>query len=207
MMEVVSPTSVAAPCRLEETAMESTMGTGEIFSSRQIAIATGATIRTVATLSIKAEISPANRDMKIVTVRTLPDFSRRISAIFAGMPLSIKKSTISMVPHIIMSAFQLTAPGTACRGRIPSTMNSTAVIRAAGIRNLGRNMIRTYMRTNNMTAIFMIIPFPLSFPVSLDTCGLLLPPADLTAEHSQIYPTTFRELFRYSEGKNIKPEK
>ena len=63
MIEVVSPTSVAAPCRLEETDMERTMGTGEILSSRQIATATGATISTVATLSMKAEISPANSDI------------------------------------------------------------------------------------------------------------------------------------------------
>ena len=32
MMDVVSPTSVAAPCRLEETAMQMSSATGEIFS-------------------------------------------------------------------------------------------------------------------------------------------------------------------------------
>ena len=60
-MEVVSPTSVAAPCRLEETAMAITSGTGEIFSCFATASPTGATISTVATLSTKAEITPANR--------------------------------------------------------------------------------------------------------------------------------------------------
>ena len=63
MIDVVSPTRVAAPCRLEETAMDRIMGTGEIFSFLQTAIPTGATMRTVATLSTKAEITPAKSDM------------------------------------------------------------------------------------------------------------------------------------------------
>ena len=61
MMAVVSPTRVAAPCRLEETAMEMMKGMGLVFSSFQISMATGAIIRTVATLSTKAEMIPANR--------------------------------------------------------------------------------------------------------------------------------------------------
>ena len=63
MMEVVSPTRVAAPCRLEETAMDRIIPTGLIFSFRQMASPTGATISTVATLSIKALMMPAKRDM------------------------------------------------------------------------------------------------------------------------------------------------
>ena len=62
-MEVVSPTSVAAPWRLEETAMLISIPTGLIFSFLQTARPTGATIRTVATLSMKAEMTPANRDI------------------------------------------------------------------------------------------------------------------------------------------------
>ena len=61
-MAVVSPTRVAAPWRLEETAMAMRMGMGLVFSFLQISKATGATISTVATLSTKAEITPANRD-------------------------------------------------------------------------------------------------------------------------------------------------
>ena len=63
MMEVVSPTSVAAPCRLEETAIHRIMGTGEMPREVQIARPTGAIIRTVATLSIKAETRPAKSDI------------------------------------------------------------------------------------------------------------------------------------------------
>ena len=59
-MLVVSPTSVAAPCRLEDTAMAMSTGTGEIFSLRAMARPTGATIKTVATLSTKALMTPAN---------------------------------------------------------------------------------------------------------------------------------------------------
>ena len=60
MMAVVSPTSVAAPCRLLETAMAIIKGTELVFSFLQISSATGATIRTVATLSTNAEMIPAN---------------------------------------------------------------------------------------------------------------------------------------------------
>ena len=52
------------------------MATGEIFSFLQIARATGATIYTVATLSIKAEIMPEKRDIKIVVHIT---FGERLS--------------------------------------------------------------------------------------------------------------------------------
>ena len=57
---------------------------------RQIATATGATIRTVATLSMKAEIRPENKDIYIVTIMRFLDFPKRRSAIFPGIPLSIK---------------------------------------------------------------------------------------------------------------------
>ena len=63
MMEVVSPTRVAAPCRLEETAMASSIPTGLILSFLQMARPTGAIISTVATLSMKAETIPAKSDM------------------------------------------------------------------------------------------------------------------------------------------------
>lgn len=59
-MLVVSPTSVAAPCKLEETAIEMRTGTGEMRSLRAMASPTGATISTVATLSTKALMNPAN---------------------------------------------------------------------------------------------------------------------------------------------------
>ena len=59
---VVSPTSVAAPCKLDDTAMAMSTGTGE---SLQLAgrwpSPTGATISTVATLSTKALMNPASK--------------------------------------------------------------------------------------------------------------------------------------------------
>ena len=44
IIEVVSPTRVAAPCRLEDTAMEIIIGTGEMRIFLQMARATGAII-------------------------------------------------------------------------------------------------------------------------------------------------------------------
>ena len=55
-----------------------------------MARAIGATIRTVETLSINADMIPAKRDMRMVTHIAFSDFDRRISARSAGIPESIK---------------------------------------------------------------------------------------------------------------------
>ena len=89
-MEVVSPTSVAAPCRLEETAMAMIMATGSVFSFRHTAMPTGATIRTVATLSMNAETMPENRDMRMVTHMTLGALCSSASAMRPGICEAIK---------------------------------------------------------------------------------------------------------------------
>ena len=91
MIEVVSPTKVAAPWRFEETAIERIIGTGLILSFLQIAMPTGATMSTVATLSMKAETMPAKSDIRIVTHITF--FARRssMSAIRFGIWDSMKK--------------------------------------------------------------------------------------------------------------------
>ena len=82
---MVSPTRVAAPWRLEATEMAMMGETGEMFRRLLTTRATGATIRTVATLSTKAEISPANRDRAMMTHFTLGILSMMWSAIRAGI--------------------------------------------------------------------------------------------------------------------------
>ena len=79
-MLVVSPTIVAAPCRLEETAMAINTGTGEIFSFLEIANPTGATISTVATLSTNALTIPANSANTVTAHLTLGTFTISTSA-------------------------------------------------------------------------------------------------------------------------------
>ena len=59
---MVSPTRVAAPCRLLDTAMAMMSGIGLVLSCLATARPTGATISTVATLSTKAEIRPEKID-------------------------------------------------------------------------------------------------------------------------------------------------
>lgn len=105
---MVSPTKVAAPCRFEETAIAITLGTGDIFSFFAMVTATGATIKTVATLSTKAEIIPANKAKDIMAHFTLGVFAIMISASFEGIFESINKPTTPMVPAIIMITFQST---------------------------------------------------------------------------------------------------
>ena len=156
MIEVVSPTSVAAPCKLEETAMARIMGTGEIFSFLQTASPTGATIRTVATLSINAEITPENRDMKMVTHITFGALFRRISAIRFGIFDAIKKSTRIIVPPIIRRTFQLISPGTFARGMAPDTRNTAAAANTIQTRRFRKRVISTYITINTIKAkIFM----------------------------------------------------
>ena len=90
MIEVVSPTSVAAPCRFEDTAMQRIMVTGEILSFLQMARPTGATISTVATLSMNAEMIPEKADMSTVTHSTFGASLRSHSAILFGILDSMK---------------------------------------------------------------------------------------------------------------------
>ena len=60
MIDVVSPIRVAAPCKFDDTEMAIKAFTGDIFNFLQIASPIGATIKTVATLSTKADTIPAN---------------------------------------------------------------------------------------------------------------------------------------------------
>ena len=101
-IEVVSPTRVAAPCRLDDTAIAIIIPTGLIFSLREISRAIGAIMSTVATLSIKAETIPANRDSDTMVHFTLGTFSRMMSAISAGILDSISRDTMPIVPAIII---------------------------------------------------------------------------------------------------------
>ena len=112
MMEVVSPTSVAAPCRFEETEMVISMGTGEVFSFLQIASATGAIISTVATLSTKALTAPAKRLMDTAAHCAFLHLDRSRSAMRLGILESMKSATVPMVPASISSTFQSMASAT-----------------------------------------------------------------------------------------------
>ena len=102
-MLVVSPTRVAAPWRLEETEIAISTGTGEILSLREMASPTGATIRSVATLSTKALTTPAKRLSTVTAHMTFGTLHIIISASLAGMRLSIKSVTVHMVAEIISS--------------------------------------------------------------------------------------------------------
>ena len=126
MMAVVSPTRVAAPCRLEDTAMPMMKGTGLVFSFLQICMATGATISTVATLSTKAEMTPENRDSATAAHMTLGTLSIIRSASSSGILLSINRATRPMVPAIISRTLKSMAPKISFTGSIPVTMKMKA---------------------------------------------------------------------------------
>ena len=125
---------------------------GEIFSFLQTAIPTGATIRTVATLSTNADMNPENRDMKMMTHITFFALSSSQSAIRFGILDCIKKSTRTMVPPIISRTFQLIADRIDPSGRIPLTMKISAVASTIQIRRFIKTVIRMYMVRNSMIA-------------------------------------------------------
>ena len=66
------------------------MPMGDTFSFLQMTIATGATMSTVATLSMNAEMSPENMDMRTVTHKMLGAILRSDSAMTLGILDSMK---------------------------------------------------------------------------------------------------------------------
>ena len=127
---MVSPTSVAAPCKLELTAMVRIGATGEIFSFLAMAIPTGASISTVATLSTKADTRPANNASAMMSHLTLGSRAARRSDRRLGILERIKRSTVPMVPASISSTFQSTAPAISPSGTIPSRTKTAAAASA-----------------------------------------------------------------------------
>ena len=130
MMDVVSPTRVAAPCKLDETAMQMSSATGDILSFFAIDSATGAIIRTVATLSTNADTTPANTDSATATHMTLGVFCSRRSAMRSGIFDSINSATVPIVPASITSTFQAMAVKTEASGIAPETTKMTAEMSA-----------------------------------------------------------------------------
>ena len=126
----MSPTKVAAPSRLEPIAMAMTLGTGEIFSFFAMVTATGATIRTVATLSTKAEMTAAKTDRAMIVHLILGTERMIRSASREGMRDSMKILTMPIVPAIIIRTFQSTAEKTLSNGRMPKTTKITAATKA-----------------------------------------------------------------------------
>ena len=88
---------------MEETEIAISTGTGEIFSLREMARPTGATISSVATLSTKALTTPAKRLSAVTAHMTFGTFCIISSARRAGMRLSINSVTVHMVAEIISS--------------------------------------------------------------------------------------------------------
>ena len=163
-IEVVSPTRVAAPCRLLETAMAMSRGTGLVFSCLATARPTGATISTVATLSTKAEMTPEKTESATAAHWMVGTFCRSFSAIRPGIRLWMKSSTVAMVPASIISTFQLMAPRAADGGRMPMSRNTSAAPRATSQRCSDRISSSTYITAKRISArIIEFIPEQYSF--------------------------------------------
>jgi len=155
---VVSPTSVAAPCRLEAIAIETMLETGDIFNFLAIVKATGATMRTVATLSTNAEMMPAKSDRAMIAHLTLGIFSIMMSARSAGIFDSMKKNTTPMVPAIIRMTFQSTEKKTSLQGKIPSSTNKAAEAQAIYALYFGKTNRRPYVNKKILKASAIPVP-------------------------------------------------
>ena len=141
-MEVVSPTNVAAPCRFDETAMDMIMGTGLMPIRLAMARATGATIRTVATLSTKADIMPANNASAMMAQHTLGTWAMIMSASLAGIFDSMNMETMPIVPAIIRSTLKSMLSMILSSGSMPEAIKQHADIRATQVLYFGRASIR-----------------------------------------------------------------
>ena len=106
----MSPTRVAAPCRFEDTAMQMIGPIGDMFCFLHTARAMGATISTVATLSINADTTPANTDIATTAARTFLNLDNITSAMRIGILDSMKRDTMPIVPAIIISTLKSIAP-------------------------------------------------------------------------------------------------
>ena len=127
---MVSPTSVAAPCRLEETAMEMMNGTGLAFSFRQMERPMGAIISTVATLSTKAEMTPAKSESATAAHLTLGTRSIIRSERSIGIRLSVKSATSPMVPMIMSRTLKSMDGRIFSSGNIPVQINTSPEVSA-----------------------------------------------------------------------------
>jgi hypothetical protein len=112
-----SPIKVAAPCRLLHTAIAIIIFKGLILSFFANDIAMGATIKTVATFSTKAEIKLVNKQMDNTAQAVFLARLTIISARYAGTRLNIKTSATASIPTNIPITFQLTERN-ASRGEI-----------------------------------------------------------------------------------------
>ena len=80
--------------------------TGDMFCFLHIAKATGATISTVATLSIKADTTPAKTAIATIAIFTFLNFESITSAMRIGIFDAMKKDTMPIVPVIIISTLK-----------------------------------------------------------------------------------------------------
>lgn len=110
--------------------MHMTLSTGDILSFFDMVTATGATISTVATLSINADMIPENNESETIAHFTLGTQFIILSARREGIFDSIKNPTTPIVPAIIIITFQSIAAATLFRGKIPKATNKTAEAKA-----------------------------------------------------------------------------
>ena len=116
--------------------------TGEMFSFRAMAMPTGASISTVATLSTKADTSPAKRASTMISRFTLGMAFTRWSLSRSGILERMKRSTVPMVPQSIIRTFQSTAARASPAGTMPMPTNSAAAATGAIQRPLGSSKSR-----------------------------------------------------------------
>ena len=117
--------------------------TGDMFSFFDNTIAMGASIKTVATLSIKAEIKPAKRDRHTIIHFTFGTSLMILSAMRCGILDSVKRATKPIVPAIIKITFQSMAKKTSLKGSIPKSTK----IRADEQATIGLWFVKVIIKT------------------------------------------------------------
>ena len=129
-----SPMRVAVPCRLLDRAMAIIIVAGFMLSFLARARAMGATIKTVATFSTKAEMNPVSTQMRRIAQAVFLALLTMISAMKAGTRLSMNRSARTRVPTKMPMTFQLIARKASLYDSTPVTKRRMLAASATAVR-------------------------------------------------------------------------
>src|SRR3989338_4197163 len=129
-----SPIKVAVPCRLEDIAIAIIMFIGFILIFFANDNAMGATIRTVATFSTKAEMKPVNAHVASMAQEVFLVLFTILSAMYAGPRLSMNIFATIKVPTKMPMTFQLIAKKASFKDIVPTRTRSAAPPTAMWVR-------------------------------------------------------------------------
>jgi hypothetical protein len=134
------------------------IGSTGMFRRLNKPIAIGATMSNVATLSMKAEMSPEIKASSMIASFKFGVLRIIQSPSAAGALDSMNKDTTPIIPAIISITFQSTIEMTSPTRTIPKTTNSNAEESATQCLYFGSAKSKIYVNANSIDATVMTFP-------------------------------------------------